>query len=164
MMTMMVRTATPEDYAAVAPLAREIQAQHVAARPDIFRMYEPVLAEGYYHALLAEDDCAFLVAEYDGAIAGYAICTLRRPEPYQMFIPRSVVTLDTLVVAHALHGKGIGRALMDASVAWAKTRRAVALELTVYEFNTDAIAFYERLGMETLNRKMSLPLSDDETP
>lgn len=39
-------------------------------------------------------------------------------------------------------------------------RSAARLELRVYETNAGAIAFYERLGMETLSRTMNLPLDE----
>jgi GNAT superfamily N-acetyltransferase len=55
-------------------------------------------------------------------------------------------------------GKGIGYQLFQACVAWAKSKGADSLDLMVWNFNKDAIAFYERQGMESLNRTMSLTL------
>ncbi len=57
---------------------------------------------------------------------------------------------------------GIGRRLMDEAQAWASARGATSIELNVYEFNEDAIAFYERLGYRTLSRKMSKELGRDK--
>jgi hypothetical protein len=37
-------------------------------------------------------------------------------------------------------------------------RSAAWLELGVYEFNCDAVAFYDALGFRTISRKMHTPL------
>jgi hypothetical protein len=42
---------------------------------------------------------------------------------------------------------------------WAKGNGAAVLTLQVWEFNADAIAFYERRGMTTMHRQMVLPLT-----
>jgi hypothetical protein len=45
---------------------------------------------------------------------------------------------------------------MHAAIAWAKG--ADRLSLQVWEFNQEARAFYQQLGLETLQRTMALPL------
>ena len=159
-MTFMMRPARPGDYAAVEQLAREIHAQHVAARPDFFQMSEPVLPEEHFRSLVTGDTAVIFVAEYDGAVGGYATCAVRRTPPLDILVPRTSAIVDTVVVTQSLRDKGIGHALMDTCAAWAKRKGAATLELSVWEFNTEAISFYVRLGMETLTRRMSLPLTD----
>jgi ribosomal protein S18 acetylase RimI-like enzyme len=44
---------------------------------------------------------------------------------------------------------------MDRVYRWARAQGAVEVELTVYEFNEPAIAFYTSLGYETSSRRMS---------
>jgi ribosomal protein S18 acetylase RimI-like enzyme len=51
---------------------------------------------------------------------------------------------------------------MDEVRVWAIAKGATAIELNVYEFNETAIAFYERLGYQTLSRKMSKELAKDK--
>ena len=43
-------------------------------------------------------------------------------------------------------------------IEWGRARGATTLDLTVWEFNQAALAFYERLGLVTLNRVMQLEL------
>lgn len=38
---------------------------------------------------------------------------------------------------------------------WAVSKCASSIELNVYEFNQEAISFYEGLGYKTLSRKMN---------
>ena len=44
--------------------------------------------------------------------------------------------------------------LFERCLQWAKEMDVTAVELNVWEFNEDAIAFYKGCGMETINRKM----------
>lgn len=43
---------------------------------------------------------------------------------------------------------------MESAYLWAKKRGATEVELEVWEFNQDAISFYEKLGYETAKRTM----------
>jgi GNAT superfamily N-acetyltransferase len=47
---------------------------------------------------------------------------------------------------------------MTAARRWASDRGADALDLRVYEFNKEALNFYQRLGYTTIIRTMSLRL------
>ncbi len=158
-MTITVRAATAGDYPAVEALAAEILAQHVAALPDVFQMTDPGLDEEFYTYTLTDRRCAVFVAEEAGEIVGYAQCRVRYPSDIPMLVPRIGATIETLVVRAARRGRGIGRALFAACRAWADSRGAETLDLLVWEFNAEAIAFYQRLGMTTLNRTMAQRLT-----
>ncbi len=43
---------------------------------------------------------------------------------------------------------------------WAVSKGATAIELMVFEFNQNAIAFYRDLGYDTLSRRMVKPLDN----
>jgi diamine N-acetyltransferase len=43
---------------------------------------------------------------------------------------------------------------MDEMHAWAVAQGAASIELNVYEFNQNAIRFYQNLGFQTFSRKM----------
>jgi ribosomal protein S18 acetylase RimI-like enzyme len=68
------------------------------------------------------------------------------------------VVVDTLVVKEGFRQQGIGQKLMDKVHQWAISRGANEVELNVYEFNQEAMAFYRQLGYETISQKMSKPL------
>ncbi len=157
-MAAIVRPAVAADYPAVEVLAQEILAYHVAAIPDVFRDTEPALSAGYFEELLMSAAATLLVAEEAGTLVGFAVCEARRSRPSPMIIPRMLASIEQIMVTRAMRGRGIGQALFDGCVAWAKGRGADDLVLQVWEFNRDAIAFYERRGMTTLHRQMTLPL------
>jgi diamine N-acetyltransferase len=153
-----IRPAVAADYPAVEFLAREILAYHVAAIPETFRATKPALSEDYFEELLESAASTLLVAEDAGRLVGFAICEARRERPSPMIIPRFVASIEQIVVTQEMQGRGIGQALFDACARWAQGYGADQLTLQVWEFNQDAVAFYERRGMTTLYRQMTLPL------
>lgn len=60
--------------------------------------------------------------------------------------------INGMWVAPSHRRKGIGRALLDAVIAWAKEQGAQRLELGVSEGNTPAIHLYEQLGFVETSR------------
>jgi GNAT superfamily N-acetyltransferase len=54
--------------------------------------------------------------------------------------------IEDVVVREGWRGHGLGRALLDAVVAWARTRGAVRAQLLADLDNAPALAFYDRLA------------------
>jgi diamine N-acetyltransferase len=157
-MTITVRQAIVADYPAIERLAQEILTFHATALPENFRIVHPALPESRFRDLITFASSAILVAEYEGVIVGHVECRVLPASTNTTQAPQVRAVIETIVVAAKMQGKGIGRTLFAACVAWAKSHGADTLLLEVWEFNEGAIAFYERLGMTTVHRRMSLPL------
>jgi len=71
--------------------------------------------------------------------------------------------VEELIVFEEHQGVGAGKALMSAAREWCQEQGVKDMMLTVWEFNTDAIAFYERLGYSPLSRTMRLQDKDTQT-
>ena len=82
------------------------------------------------------------VADHDGQIVG--MISSYRHEEYGW-------TLGMLV-AEAFRGHGLGRALLDELIAWARSRKIEMLSLLVFPHNTRAIALYESEGFTEIER------------
>jgi GNAT superfamily N-acetyltransferase len=80
-----------------------------------------------------------LVAEVDGEPTGLAWARLSDEEA-------GVAHLYQMWVAPESRGQGVGRALLDAAVEWARTAGAHALMLNVTIGNSPAVHLYERAG------------------
>jgi GNAT superfamily N-acetyltransferase len=157
---LVIREAVPADYPALTPIADEVHALHAAAHPRIF---QPVgsgssLPQAWFDDLLAGDMSTILVAEIEHTIVGFVIANVFDTPPFEVLVPRRVVFIDSMAVTAAQRGKGIGRALLEAASAWGRAKGATNLELTVWEFNRSALAFYERLGLTTIHRTMQLDI------
>jgi ribosomal protein S18 acetylase RimI-like enzyme len=154
-----IREATKEDYAAIVPIASESQAQHAEAHPHLFQKGVAGLPEDYFQGLLGSESNAVYVAEYENNIIGYVIVEFKRESHLDILIPRDVGFINVISVMKAHQGQGVGYRLFQQCVEWAKAKGAGSLDLMAWDFNKNALAFYERRGMVTMNRTMSLPLT-----
>ncbi|HEY1485152.1 MAG TPA: ribosomal protein S18-alanine N-acetyltransferase, partial [Micromonosporaceae bacterium] len=91
----------------------------------------------FWSELAERETRVYLVDEADGAVTAYAgLCTYVPHEAY----------IQTIAVAPAMQGRGIGTALLTTLIDEA-TRRGVAhLDLEVRADNTSAQRLYERHG------------------
>jgi ribosomal protein S18 acetylase RimI-like enzyme len=99
-------------------------------------------ARDWLHARLAQDESVVLIAERDGAAAGFA-------QLYPMF--SSVRTtriwiLNDLYVDGSARRGGVGRALLDAAAAFAREDGAARLMLETARGNAAARALYRAVG------------------
>jgi ribosomal protein S18 acetylase RimI-like enzyme len=81
-----------------------------------------------------------LIAELDETTPVGFVCVEQQPDS-----PWGVL-LDNLHALPAHQGVGVGKRLMQAAQAWARSRGETQLYLYVLEGNAPAIAFYERQG------------------
>ena len=127
---------------------------------DVPRWREkPELVEGDRRALAEwfgarKNDEALFIAELDGVPAGCAfLVTL-----IDYFNERPHAHLSVLAVTADAEGKGVGSALLDCSIAWAKERQSDRLTLSALVTNTRARGLYERKGFAGEYIRYVLPL------
>ncbi|MCJ2101487.1 MULTISPECIES: GNAT family N-acetyltransferase [Methylobacterium] len=108
-MTDMIRPAREADLPAITA----IYGDAVATSTVSFETEAPTLAEMTRRfALLRGDGFPYLVAERDGAIAGYAYAG-----PYHQRAAYRSTVEDSIYVARAFRGRGVGRSLLAALIA-----------------------------------------------
>ena len=131
-----VRPARPEESAILAEMANDLN-DHVGIHGRPFTA-ERVRADGF------GPQAAFtpLVAELDGAVAGYAFFALG----YNTDVAARAMWLHDLFVTPPARGRGVGYALLTAVAAETVRAGGVMLEWTVHTANAGAVEFYRRLG------------------
>lgn len=103
-------------------------------------------ALGLADAVSATPRSRFLVSELDAEVGGFAIVGASGPGSY----------LQRLAVSPTAQGRGIGRALVLACFAWARTRGANTMILNTQPANDAATALYESQGFEPLAESLQL--------
>lgn len=107
-----------------------------------------------------------LLAEWQGAVAGYAIYF----PTYSTFLTRPGLYLEDLYVRAACRGRGIGSALLAAVEQRARDLGCGRLEWAVLDWNRHAIDFYHRFGARptegwrVYRKTLEIPAGSGEAP
>lgn len=118
---------------------------HLYAQKDLADFLCTMDADAF-EAELASPDFAFRLAEDQaGALLSYSKLG---PNVLPGPAPERTLELYQLYVSERCLGRGIGRALMDWTIAEARRRGATHLHLSVFVDNHRARRFYERYGFE----------------
>lgn len=87
-----------------------------------------------------------IIAEYKGETAGFALFFAN----YSTFLTQPGIYLEDLFVLPKYRRKGIGKEMLGYLANLAVKRGYGRLEWSVLDWNSDAIAFYERMGAQVL--------------
>ncbi len=135
-----IRRAEPGDAAALCRLAEEV-GREPGAWLLTTEMWRGVAEERrYLRAVRRHPDAAVFVVEADGEVVA-RLSLARDPHPAS----RHVADLG-LMVAAPYRRRGIGRALLEQAVRWARECGVRKLELHVFPWNTPARRLYESFG------------------
>jgi diamine N-acetyltransferase len=142
-----IRLARPEDAAAIATFSARTFFETYAESNDPADMTAHLAAkysEAIQAAELADPGLVYLLAEIDGALAGFALLHLDHAlENTGLSRP---VELVRFYVAKEWHGHGVAQTLMSACRREAIRRDGRTLWLAVWQSNARAIAFYRKMG------------------
>lgn len=150
-----IRPATIADHAAIVEICIPLQESHAAAQPWRFRTGGSPLPAPYVRGLLEDDASAIFVSVHGDAVTGFVILKRVDTPPIDILTPRRYVLVDTIAVAPAWQGHGIGHGLLEIAEAWAREQGAADLDLSVAAFNDRAITFYRRHGFGIRNLVMT---------
>jgi ribosomal protein S18 acetylase RimI-like enzyme len=154
-MDLTIRTATIDDYQGIALVFDEIDLLHRRGAPHVFRAPPGrALDRTHFEAVLTDPEMDWIVAERGGEIVGFLSVHMLHAADRPVLVPRHFVEVESLAVRADHQRAGVGRTLMAAAERWAAERGLSEIELSVWEFNQSALAFYEELGYVTERRKM----------
>ena len=137
---MRIRDFTEADWEQVWPIVED-----VITAGDTFP-YDPTWTSGICHDVWVERAPGHtVVAEEDGRIVGTAKMGPNRPGP------GSHVASASFMVASAARGRGVGRALCEYALDWARRQGYAAMQFNaVVEVNEAAVELYRRLGFTVI--------------
>jgi GNAT superfamily N-acetyltransferase len=136
-MTHRLRLAQPADVHVIADLIRGL-ARFEKLEHEV-TLTDELLAAGLFGA---RPYAEAVLAEVEGQPAGFALFF----HNFSTFLGRPGIYLEDLYVVPENRGHGIGRALLAHLAHLAVERGCGRLEWAVLDWNSEAIAFYERLG------------------
>lgn len=142
---MVIRNLEDADYAAVLALYSQLDRLHYEARPDYFGHRECAYPKQDYDEVLADPQSLMLGAFEENEILGTVRATLW--EKSGMIEGVKTVCLDNIYVSPEHRRKGVAKQLFLSVENWAREQGAVRLDLHVWDFNRDAMALYQAMGM-----------------
>jgi ribosomal protein S18 acetylase RimI-like enzyme len=163
------RRATVDDHAAIARLLAEADALHAELVPGYFRRPDrsgrasrPTHAERgrteLERVLAAADEAMWVIADESGEIAGLVHAQIYDTPPQPALVPKRRCHIDSLIVTASARRRGLGRRLVEAASAWARTKGAAEVLLTVWAGNQAAEQFYGALGFARVSSVLGRPL------
>lgn len=144
----MIRKATLDDYDVIKHFEEELLKIHRERRPDIFDDGDPLHYDMYRSQL---NDKRFIILVYEeDEVVGY-ICASLFEYRNALLKPIRGYHISDLFVEEKRRRNGIGRELIKALKEKAKAEGIDRIELMVWTFNKEALAFYEKLGFSCKN-------------
>jgi GNAT superfamily N-acetyltransferase len=149
---LVIRPAVAGDVPQIAQLIRELAAYErapekaIASEADLSR-------DGFG----PEPRYGCLMAELDGAVAGFALYF----HTYSTWLGRWGMHLEDLFVRPDFRGRGIGKALFVELARIAVRKGCGRLTWQVLDWNTPAISFYEKLGANLLGEWQTMRLKGE---
>ena len=142
-----IRPATTADLPAIGRLGALLVRTHYEFDPQRFLPATSRTAEGYASylgTLLGKRDVAVLVAEERGQVVGYTYAGLEGTDYMALRGPAGA--LYDIVVDPEARGRGIGRRLLDATLAFLQSRGAPRVVLSTAEGNAAAQRLFAGAG------------------
>ena len=153
-MNIEIRLATEADFDQVGNIFAEENQFHAQLVPEIIQVADPIMTHEWFDEVLNNPNSTVFVAEKENYVLGIALIELRTSIDDPIFKQRKNAHIREIAVLKEYQGSGIGRLLMERIHHWANEQDITEIELQVWERNTPAISFYEKLGFQTWRRMM----------
>ena len=147
----MIRRAVREDIPGILNLLVQVDMVHHLGRPDLFKGPATKYSAAQLEALLPREDTpVFVSVREDGFVEGHAFCVRQQVVGDSVLTDVKTLYIDDICVDEACRGRGVGRALYEHVLAYARENGFHHVTLNVWCCNPGALKFYESLGMKPL--------------
>ena len=155
---MNIRFAKETDLSRVNELRKQVNDLHVAGKPDVFKPGFCDELRDYIQTIFCNPEEKIIVAEKEGTICSFAVLHhIHKPENPFMY-ERDFLDIDEFCVDKTFRRQGVASAMVAFIRDWAKEQGYHRIELNMWEFNQDALSFYEAAGFTTFRRYMEMML------
>lgn len=154
-----IRRAVAEDYDEINRLIKDAHNIDYENRPDVYLDENTGTGREHFSAFIKEDNNKVFVAENkeDKELIAYGIL--------KIIVSRNIhrnngkiAFIDSFAIKKKYQSAGVGNKLFNHIMNFARKEKAVAFQMTIWEFNKEAVEFYERLGLSIKEPDMELSL------
>ena len=151
-----VRAARENELERINELRKQVFDLHAAGKPDVFKPEFGQEVRDFIHVIFHDPEQQLIVAEKDGQICGFAVLHhFNRPETPHMK-ERDFLDIDEFCVDEQFRRQGVASEMVRFIREFAREKGYHRIELNMWEFNQDALAFYEAAGFQTFRRYMEM--------
>ena len=143
-----IRRAKFKDIPQLDKLLFEVHKIHSDIRPDLFTVGEKKYTDEELERIIVDEQKPIFVAEHNGKVKGYAFCIFKQNLESKSVTNIKTLYIDDLCVDENARYEGIGTALYEYVLEYAKSIGCHNVTLNVWEGNDSAIKFYENIGMK----------------
>ena len=160
-MKLTVRKATNDDIPVIMDLLHQVCMVHHNGRPDLFKgPAAKYTAEELNSILKNADTPVFVCTDENGRILGHGFCIMQHSGG-RLMVEHTTLYIDDICVDETARGQGVGRALYEYILDYARKEGCYNVTLNVWNCNPGAMAFYEKLGLAPYKVGMEKILAPD---
>lgn len=155
---MVIRFAKENKLIRVNELRKQVNDLHVEGKSEVFKAGFNKELQDHVYTIWKDPEQKIIVAESEGMICGFAVLHhIHKPEtPFMQ--ERDFMDIDEFCVDKKYRRQGIASEMIAFIKAYTKEQGINRMELNMWEFNEDALAFYEAVGFKTYRRYMEMML------
>lgn len=145
---MNIRRGEARDIPGIENLLSQVLMVHHNGRPDLFKSGTRKYTDEELVGILQDDlRPIFVAVDEENAVLGYAFCVFQQHLDNNILTDVKTLYIDDLCVDESLRGQGIGKALYDYVLTFAKQEACYNVTLNVWSCNPGAMRFYEKCGL-----------------
>ncbi len=149
-----IRKAWLEDYSSIASLHQELSDLHVRWAAWNFKEINSSYNKELFIERFEDENTFIFLAEEDERVIAYVIFEINHSEEFPILKKRSWLFIKDIIVSREYTWKWIWSLLLEKWEEIAKEMNLWSLELHVWNFNEEAIAFYIKRWFEGFSIKM----------
>ena len=158
---LIIRELRKEDYLDVFELEKQVHKIHYTNRPDLYNDVSDLFPKNYYESIIDSQNNISMGIEESGRIVAIVLSEIKETNNISIIKKRNYCYIDDIVVDLNCRRKGYAKRLFEELKNKLTEFDINDIELTVWPFNKEAIAFYESLGMSVKNIKYELKRNAD---
>jgi len=144
---MIIRRAVKEDLAGLNELLAQVLYVHHVDRPDIFKAVGKKYTDEELIAIIEDQSTPVFVATEDGKVLAHCFCVINEACGHSSLVDNKTLYIDDLCVLADSRGSGVGRALYEYTLEFARSIGCYNVTLNVWAKNESAMKFYEAMGL-----------------
>ncbi|MCR5221365.1 MAG: GNAT family N-acetyltransferase [Lachnospiraceae bacterium] len=155
---MIVRFAKENELTGINELRRQLHEIHTEGKPEVFKSGFPDELRDHIYTIWNDPEQEIVVADCDGSICGFAVLNhILKPETPYMY-ERDYLDIDEFCVDKAYRRQNVATKMISFIKDYARDQGFGRIELNMWEFNCEALDFYEAVGFHTHRRYMEMDL------